>query len=584
MTFKEYYDEYYKDKTVDAEVSALEEELKEWERYRNCIINGTLLADEFNAANEYYQTNEYTGKKNNNFSCSLRQFAENESDNAGYLGMMKSSLFPLWIEKDTHNWKKREKHNGRFVNVNITKDNGIEYFKKELCPYLKELLEKTTIDEVYNHINTKRNISELFPQSFLVKLIVLNCLAKKEYILFGIYKYRNIEEAKEFTCLQSITGDEEEDCCDGDKEDLPAVVALKKGRKAVERFNEIYNEVSGSKISSPESFLRAQECVWYIGNSDYSAIIKEPNVIFYGAPGTGKTFTVKKALYNVPPDQILFVQFHPGFSYEDFIEGIKPTGIDEHGNLKFEIINGVFKDFCIKARDNSEKEYYFVADEINRANLSAVFGEVLSLLERDYRFDPNDRSKWKTCLRSTPLSKAIESLQDEKEKLAFIIDVNGKVLFGIPKNIHFIGMMNDVDKSIDTFDLALRRRFVWIRKDFDAKALREILHEKRYLVKNEVLKQYIKDCETLNSFISGCEPRNGKVPEGALNLGKSFEFGHAFYKDVNVSNNGKISKNAKEELFDNHLAPTLREYCRSFFNETEIDKKISKAKNVFVGE
>ena len=78
------------------------------------------------------------------------------------------------------------------------------------------------------------------------------------------------------------------------------------------------------------------------------------------------------------------LQFHPSFTYEDFIEGIKPKGVSKDGNIRFELVNGIFKNFCIKAKEYPKKDFYFVVDEINRANLSMVFGETLSLLEKDY--------------------------------------------------------------------------------------------------------------------------------------------------------------------------------------------------------
>lgn len=579
MDFKDFYDTYYKDRVISKEKDDLEKELKIWKGFKKLIISETLLPEEFNAANEYYKSEEYldlSGKnlplKETGWSFSLRQFVENGSDHVGYLGMMVSGRFPLWIRKEDQKWFVRK---SKGVQEEKNKCEGEKFFNNTILHFLKELLEKQSLKEIYEYIDKEKTKAELFPASFLVKLIVLNSLLNDspyKYKLFGIYKFANIEKEIDapFKELSKIEGASE------------VVIALKKSARAVEIFNEKY-EI----IDKDEVFLKAQRFLWDLGNPDDSTIINELNVIFYGAPGTGKTYAVKKALHSVPEDQKLFVQFHPGFSYEDFIEGIKPTGIDQNGNLTFEIVNGLFKDFCIKAKQ-SDEPYYFVADEINRANLSAVFGETLSLLESDYRYDANDSEEndCKACLRSTPLSKAITKaiLNAEKEKrkeiadkLAFAYDDNTyEVWFGVPKNVHFIGMMNDVDKSIDTFDLALRRRFTWVRKDFDETALEEILIERD--INEDALKDYVESCEKLNAYISGCGKSEQKT---SLNLGKAFEFGHAFYKDVAISTRGKIIDGAKEALFDKHLAPTLREYCRSFFNETEIDAKIKEAKSVF---
>ena len=207
--------------------------------------------------------------------------------------------------------------------------------------------------------------------------------------------------------------------------------------------------------------------MWRFVNSKAIADTNNPNVILYGPPGTGKTFSVKSGLDFVcqgDTSRYEVLQFHPSFTYEDFIEGIKPKGVSKDGNIRFELVNGIFKNFCIKAKKQPEKDFYFVVDEINRANLSMVFGETLSLLEKDYRHDTENKN-----LIRTQYSALIEDLIKEDNKfkdLAYEID-NNEVKFGVPKNVFFIGMMNDVDKSIDAFDLALRRRFKWIRKDCD---------------------------------------------------------------------------------------------------------------------
>ena len=150
---------------------------------------------------------------------------------------------------------------------------------------------------------------------------------------------------------------------------------------------------------------------------------------------------------------------------------------------------------------------------------------------------------------------------------------NSEGTFGIPRNIRFIGMMNDVDKSIDTFDLALRRRFRWIRKDCDYEALKNVLTNKGL----ENINNYIEQCEELNSYISN-----------TLHLGKSYEFGHSFFMKIcdfippKGRNTKKITVNNKESLFKEFLEPTLKEYLRSFFTEDEIESKLTDAKNLFV--
>lgn len=316
--------------------------------------------------------------------------------------------------------------------------------------------------------------------------------------------------------------------------------------------------------------------LWRYVNAKTIADADNPNVIMYGPPGTGKTYSVVNSLDFVSQgdsSRYEVLQFHPSFTYEDFIEGIKPKGVSKDGNIRFELVNGVFKNFCIKAKNNPSKPFYFVVDEINRANLSSVFGETLSLLEKDYRHD----SKASKNLIKTQYSALIEQLIqdnpniDEYKKLAYDYDsISGEVKFGVPKNIFFIGMMNDVDKSIDAFDLALRRRFKWIRKDCNYEVIKE---ETRFKRKEDFINigQYIKACEKLNNYISA-----------DLGLGKSYEFGHSFFmKMSDIAKRKEITQQNLEALFNLYLRPTLKEYLRAVFAESELDNKLKEALNRF---
>ena len=309
------------------------------------------------------------------------------------------------------------------------------------------------------------------------------------------------------------------------------------------------------------------------------------NIIFYGAPGTGKTKFVKDCLDILDPNRARteWVQFHSGFEYEDFIDGIKPVGI-QNGNLNLALTNGIFKEFCLKAAQNDKENFFFIVDEINRADIAAVFGETLSLLEENYRGE-----SIKT--KNFPLSN-----QE----------------FFIPANIYFIGMMNDVDKSIDCFDLALRRRFTWILMECDYNVLNDL--DKRY-------GGYKEKCEKLNNYITNDlkylveyedetrvkikaiqpydntenrdEAYNKLFPSAsdkekekekdkkryektsALNLGRAYEIGHSYFL--------KKAKMSEQEIWDRHIEPILREYIRTQFSDGEVEKKLETAKKIFVG-
>lgn len=350
-------------------------------------------------------------------------------------------------------------------------------------------------------------------------------------------------------------------------------------------IKQVVNKILELENSEIDSVL-VSRFLWKYATSSAVADENSPNVILYGPPGTGKTYTVQQSLNFVcmgeTTERCEFVTFHPSFTYEDFIDGIKPKGVTKDGNIKFELTDGVFKKFCKKAlaecvlakeEKREPKPYYFVVDEINRANLSAVFGETLMCLEKDYRYDinkPND-NLYKTQyspLMESMIEDAIKEGQDISD-LAFIYDKD-KAYFGVPNNLYFIGMMNDVDKSIDAFDLALRRRFKWERMDYNQEVLEQ---ETKFRNGKEFLNmpQYANACTSLNEFISQ-----------TLGLGKSYEFGHSFFMKIEgIANSRTISKKNIETLFFLYLEPSLKEYLRALFPEQELDNKIADALQLF---
>ncbi|NHG50323.1 AAA domain-containing protein [Campylobacter jejuni] len=278
------------------------------------------------------------------------------------------------------------------------------------------------------------------------------------------------------------------------------------------------------------------------------------NIIFHGIPGTGKTYTIVNNVKNIikNENQMLITQFHPSFSYEDFIEGIKPAGI-ENGQLKLELKNGIFREFCNKAKEE-EKEflgelekgnfnealsdygYFFIADEINRAELSRVFGELLYTLE--YR---GEKGKIKTQYAS----------------------MRGDEDFYVPENVFFLGTMNDLDKSIDSFDLALRRRFIWQEMECDYNVIRDEIYANN-------IEEYAQACKKLNDKIS-------------KDIGEKYQLGHSYFLKIEFKND-EIKDSDMKKLFSNRFEALLKEYLRSEYNEKEIQTHLDNLKKLFVIE
>lgn len=340
------------------------------------------------------------------------------------------------------------------------------------------------------------------------------------------------------------------------------------------RINLVAKEILEIKTDDLSNQIILSRFLWRWANSQSLFSKANPNVILYGPPGTGKTYKVKQDLEFLTKgdaSRVKYVVFHPSYGYEDFIEGIKPIGISAKGNMKFQLVNGAFKEFCIEAKKRPDEDFYFVVDEINRANLSAVFGETLVCLEGSYRDDPKDEFN-NRHLFSTQYSSYQKQLEaEEKKKLAYEVSADGEVLFGVPKNVYFIGMMNNVDKNIDSFDLALRRRFKWIYFGCDYEVIETLKNSKGITFENT--EAYANACRNLNEFISS---------NGGLGLGKSFEFGHALYMKISAIERKKaIQQKSLDQLFTEFLTPTLHEYLRAYYDEAEIEIKALESQSKF---
>ncbi len=323
--------------------------------------------------------------------------------------------------------------------------------------------------------------------------------------------------------------------------------------------DELKNALKNEKNLKENIFYDDRVKNMWSGGIDFES----KNIILYGAPGTGKTYQTKQTIEArkliEENHEYKIVQFHPSYSYEDFMDGVKPTGI-ENGAMKFELKNGVFKQMCIDAFKDLEKnkekakKYYFVADEINRAELSRVFGELLLCLEEDkrLRFDNDDK------LQGMLVKTANSSLWDNEKHAVYVDKETGEGYFGVPENLYFIGTMNDIDKSIDSFDMALRRRFVWKRYRCDYDVIAE-----HYSGEDKV-ETYIKLCKDINDNITSDE---------GLGLDDSYELGHSYFLKPK-----KLTKSEINKLWNEHISPLLKEYLRTQYNGKEIQVHIEKIK------
>lgn len=236
---------------------------------------------------------------------------------------------------------------------------------------------------------------------------------------------------------------------------------------------------------------------------------KKLNIILQGAPGVGKTFVAKRLAYSLMGEKddsrVAMVQFHQSYSYEDFIQGYRPS---KDG---FELVDGVFYKFCKQAEEDLNRLYFFIIDEINRGNLSKILGELMMLIENDKR------------------GERIKMLYSDE-------------YFSVPKNVHIIGMMNTADRSLALMDYALRRRFAF----FDFPPAFESQGFKNYLEE--------KNSPKLNKLITGVLSLNNAIKDDE-SLGEGFRIGHSYF-----CSDDDITDNWLKSVVEYEIIPLIKEY------------------------
>lgn len=277
-------------------------------------------------------------------------------------------------------------------------------------------------------------------------------------------------------------------------------------------------EQAGSKVSpewndlepySEQAFLSEV----FMSEERYRQIVgllrNKKNLILQGAPGVGKTFAATRLAWSMMGEKdhsrVEFVQFHQNYSYEDFMLGFKPSG------QGFELKQGIFHKFCQRAAADPEQEYFFIIDEINRGNLSKIFGELLMLIERDYR----DTS-------------AVLAYSGER--------------FAVPKNLYIIGMMNTADRSLAMIDYALRRRFSFV-------TLEPGFETEGFATYQESLAS-----GTFDEFVRRIQDLNVEIAQDR-SLGKGFCIGHSY-----LCGRLEVSEDWIRSVIEYDLVPMLEEY------------------------
>lgn len=321
-----------------------------------------------------------------------------------------------------------------------------------------------------------------------------------------------------------------------------------KNQKLYELYYQAVCEVESEGRKNLKSKKKFDEMVSSESEDNTDNLDFPLNQILYGPAGTGKTYeTISKALEIAVPEwwsediersrstivkqykvlveegKISFVTFHQSYGYEDFVEGIRVKR--KEGQLNYDVEPGVFKNICERAKDNPNENYVLIIDEINRGNISKIFGELITLIEK---------------------SKRVGNV----EVLEIILPNSPNVKFGVPKNLYIIGTMNSSDRSLTSVDIALRRRFEFV----EIMPKPEILKDIKITKENKVVEaiDVAKLLEVMNKRIK-------------VLLDRDHCIGHAYFTELKPTSE-KAAATVQElmQIFEKKIIPLLQEY---FFDD-----------------